>query len=358
MKIGVFFRPFIYSTCGREDVWLTSRAEGRSMINQAHGLALMGHEVDLFGFPDEKDVMPGLSYLGHYDENVYYDVLCNLPEGHASRNYGRMLWMIEPSNAIPHLKKKYDFFPRTTLYTVSSKAISYLAKNGLPGVEYFPFLFPIPCLPGIEEQDFLPFKLDIKKDKVKIWVFINSWPNYHLICDKEILTILRRLRDHHKLNLEVSILQASRDSKFNTVPKETAIICREFDTKIMYSNEMCYIDIINSLQSSDMCITKGGFAYCGNCSYDIVSLGKLMIYVTEGNPSTFEPQYHNVNDLLPITDYVISTADNLDTLNSKLDRIMFEPEACHGALKKALDTYRFPVWKDVVELMLKRITED
>jgi len=354
MKIAVFLYAFI-KPLNRTDQWVSARCEGRSAINQAYGFALLGHEVDLIGLPDKKNVFHGLSFVQTYDPNKYYDIIhVGIPRGNPCGNYGRMLRLIEPSNAIEFLREWKDFFPRLEMYTLSSKGVTNLAAEGLSGVKYIPCLFPIPCLPGIETQGFLPFKLDIKKEKIKIWAFINCWKSYHLLCDKAILDILRRLRDHHKLSLDVTLMSVSKESTYNTIPVEMGIMRSEFGAKVIYSNEMCYLDVVNSIMESDICITKGGFCYCGNCNFDIISLGKLMFYITELSPNTLDPNLmkHNINDLFALDEFVIRNFDTTSVLNSKVDKIMSNPEACYNAMKKELITYSFPEWKKIVTEVL------
>ena len=352
MKIAVFVtNPRLPPN--RSDQWVTVRCEGRAAINSGLGFALLGHEVDLISAYFNNTSMHGVSFLNYYDPQKYYDVVYSWYGGltPGASNYGKLLRLIEPSNSTERLIEISKLSPRAVLCTLSSKAVPMLAARGVVA-RYMPCLYPIPCLPGIEEQDFLPFKFDAKKEKLKVWVFINSWRAYHLLCDAQVLVTLRKLRDSYNKNLDVTLLVVEKDSKYNTVPIELGVILSEFGAKIRYSNEMCYLDILNSIMESDICITKGGFAYCGNCSFDIISLGKLMIYITEHSPDSLDLNRQNINDLFPIKDLVLNTYDTVGMLRNKIDKIMGNPEECYNAMRKELITYSFPEWKKIVTEVL------
>ena len=340
----------------RTDQWTTLRGEGRTAMNQAFGLALLGHEVDVIGICDKENVFYKLSFVENFDCNKYYDIiLSRVPFFLIPDNYGHLLKLIDPTNDVNYIKSWRNQYPRTEFITLNSKAVSLLEAKGLSGVKYFPHLLPIPCLPGLTDQDFIPFNLDLKKEKIKVWVFINSWVGYHISVDVIILDVLRRLKNYHNLDLEVTMMRVGRESLSNTIPPEIAIMEKEFGAMSIYSDEMCYIDVLNSIIESDICITKGGHCYLGNCASEIVSLGKLMIYVTEFSPTTLDPAEMQMNDFFPLDNFVLGTTDPSSVIIDKVDKIISNPEECYNSMRDAQSTYSFPEWKEIVTNLINNL---
>ena len=133
----------------------------------------------------------------------------------------------------------------------------------------------------------------------------------------------------------------------NNIPVGAQAIISEFSATVLKNADFCYLDMVNTLRSNDICITKGGKQYCGNSSYDIISLGKLMIYCTEGNTGP------NINDVYPLDTYVIRQEDTPGVKNEKTDLIISDPLACYTAMKNELITYSFPEWSKLVTKILE-----
>jgi len=193
-------------------------------------------------------------------------------------------------------------------------------------------------LPGIVEQDFLPLDFDRKKKDIKVFVFLNSWPNSHINCDQRILDVLRRLRDNHGYKMNISVMMREGGN----LPTPCKNILAEFSPTVLPSQDMCYLDVLNVLRDSDICMTKGGWCYCGNCAYDTISLGKLMIYFTEGKND------NNINDIYPLEQWVIRQEDGNVRAYEKIDHIISDPSTCYNAMKNELITYSFPEWSKIV----------
>lgn len=342
-----------YAYPNRTDQWLTTRCEGRTAINAGFGFGLLGHEVDIVSerFVDHKDVAPGVSLLNSLDTNKHYDILYSFDSKKLAdfKNYDRYICFVEPSAPLSFFEKLLETHPKVEMVTPVRKSVPLLAARGI-SVRYLPLLYPIPCLPGLEKQDFVPFKFDITKDRLKVWVFISAWKNYHINCDREILHIIERLTSFHKLKLDITLMIREADRGENPIPEEVDILINKFGAHVIKSEDLCYADIVNLLSESDICITKGGWCYAGNCNFDIISLGRLMIYVTEG---PVKDSKNNINDIYPLEEWVIRHEDSVDTINNKIDSILDNPLACYSAMKNELITYSFPVWSKMIEEILK-----
>ena len=345
MKIGIFITGSI--STNRTDQWVTGRCEARAGINAGYGFALLGHEVDIVSktFDDAPDTFPGVSLRKHWNHDVTYDMvwMWRGDKGVPFDNYKRAIFMVEGSSRKESLIAIKDSSPKGDLYTLSRKYLPLLKEKYGIDLKYFPILFPIPCLPGLERQDFLDFKFDKDKKDVNVWVFLDAWPNYHINCNDVILTVLRRFRDFYGFKMNVSVHKGTG----NKFPVIAQTIITEFSANVLENANLCYLDMLNTLSANDICITKGAICYCGNCSYDIISLGKLMIYTTEGKLP------NNINDIYPLDNYVIRHEDPPETRNEKIDRILADPAACYNAMKNELITYSFPEWSKVVTKILE-----
>lgn len=344
MKIGCF----VNGVCkpNRTDQWLSCRCEARAVINAGFGFALMNHEVDIVSsyFEGSNNIFPGVNLRNNWDINTEYDIVFTwgadigmLPSIH---NYKELIFLFEPSAPVTKLISLKDMHPRIHLFTAARLAKDDLNELMKHEVGYFPLLFPIPCLPGIEKQDFQDFKFDKDKKDINVWVFIDAVLNYHIQCDPRILDVLRRLREIHGYKMNVTMHRCESSASNPVVDR----IISEFEPRIVLNKDLCYLDMLNTFSSMDICITKGGTSYCGNSAYDIISLGKLMIYVTEGKGEV------NVNDMYDLDEYVIRQEDSVATVNGKVDKIILDPQACYSAMKERYITFSFPEWS-------KRVTE-
>lgn len=344
MKIGCFVAG---CSRNRDDQYTTCRSEGRVVINAGFGFALLGHEVDISNavLRDAKSIFPGVNLRSLWDTSVEYDVAYVWNPNRGSfpfNNYKKLIYMVEPSAPVEKIKTKKNDFPRVHLFTALKLAVDRLNKL-VGGVGYFPALFPIPSYPGLKKQDFQDFHFDKNKKDINVWVFLDSWPGSHIQSDPRILDILRRLRDHHGYRMKVTVHRNSG----NILPPACDKIIKEFSAQIINNKDVCYLDMLNIFSSMDICITKGGTSYAGNCASDIISLGKLMIYTTEGRGAV------NINNLYDLDDYVIRQEDDSNTVHQKVDRIIADPFSCYSAMKKRIVDWSFPEWRKIVTPILE-----
>lgn len=345
MRIACF--PSALSS-NRNDQWATCRCEGRAVVNMGFGFGEMGHNVDIVSdtFEAKSNVYKNVSLIKSVNLDTYYDIVLtfNLVPPIRGDMYGKLLFIVNPDLGKDYYNRIRSLCPKVEFMTMSIKTVDWIRRLGVE-IRYLPVLYPIPCLDSLEKQDFMPFKFEKNKEVKKVWVFIGSWKNYYINVDNKIVEILRRLRDFYGFKMEVTVMARNDDKGDNQTTPAYNQLLSEFKPRVLESLNMCYLDVINELSSSDICITKGGWCYCGNCCYDIVSLGKLMFYVTQGLPANGN---NNINDVFPLEDYVIRHEDQPHKTTEKIDRIMSNPGECYSAIRGALETYSFPIWSKIV----------
>ena len=189
----------------------------------------------------------------------------------------------------------------------------------------------------------------INKKDINVFAYISGWPHYFLNCDRQIYNILVWLRDNHGFNIHLTILRGGKGNQFTA---DASKIVSEFRTSLtcMQNEEVDYWDILNMLHEQDICITKGGWPYCGMCSFDIVSMGKLMFYTIVGQG---QDAGHNINDMWALNEWVFPDKGKPADCHALVDKILANPEEAYGAFKEAIDHQRYPVWSIQMEALLE-----
>lgn len=350
MKIGVF--AFGSISPNRDDQWLSARGEGRGMINAGFGFGQMGHEVDIVCqyFSDRDNVMPGVNLRKSFDGNTMYDILLSYNTRPPIQNYKKLLMFIEPSNRKDILAKLYNDY-KSAIFLVAAKNTpdlnSWAKSIGMNIKNIACTLFPIPCLPGLENQDFKPFHFDKNKKEISAWVYVSGWNNYYIPVDQYMHLTLRHLYQKYGYRISVNMIVGGSGNPFSGSARA---ITNEFKTNIVYNEKINYKDMLDIIDSSDICLTKGGPPYCGLCSFDAVSLGKMFFYFTHGYVNN-----NLVNDLYPVEDYCIRAEQGEGTARDKIDRAMSNPEASHAAFRKAIERQAFPSWSKEWGALLESI---
>jgi len=342
MKIGCN-APAVSSI--RNDQWTTARCEARCMINAGFGFGLLGHSVDIIGssFPSVPiEVSPNVFLRNTPDYSSEYDIFCGYNINPGFTNYKRSIHLLEPCGSEKSLKALPIQFPKADFFVLCRRKKDKVSRIIGKEVRFFPMLFPNPSLPGLESQDFKPFSFDISKKEINLWIYACSWPNYYIECDSRIRFIVDMLLGRgYTLNITLhwNGLDPIRPAMQHFV---------NIGAKVINSRELSYIDVLNILDKQDICITKGGPVYYGNCVFDILSLGKLLFYVTEGKMED------HINDLYPLEDYVIRQEDSQAAVKTKFDRIMSNPMACYDSLAHEIP-FNFPRWSPVVQEILETL---
>lgn len=344
MKIGCFVAALRQN---RDDQWATTRCEGRCSINAGFGFGLLGHSVDIINmtFPAEsKEVFPNVSLRKSPEEdtNKPYDVFFGYDIPPLFSNYKRSIHLFEPSAKDDVLVSLPKRFPRASFFVLNSKVIPAMEKVMKQQVRFFPMLFPNPSYPGLETQDFKDFKFDPSKKEIVLWLYSSSWANYYIECDQKIVYFVNYMKSK---GYKISIKMFWNGIDTIKPPLSTLI---DSGTVILNSKNMCYLDVLKSIESADICLTKGGPFYCGNCAFDILSMGKPLVYVTEGTHP------NNINDLYPVEQYVLRQEDSNSALDEKIGRFLTDPKKSWETFVKEVP-FNFPRWKEIVTPILKSL---
>lgn len=332
------------------DHWASARTEGRSAINCGFGFGLLGHDVDIFSITfKDTQVTDNVRLTNFLDTNKYYDIVYSVRTFmYRGVNCGRQLNSITQENHSPAIASEYKKqIPNIEFYGNINLITQYFQKPGmLVEPRVLPFLYPIPCLPGLQQQGFIPFHWDKTKKEQKIWIYNGRLPYNGYLTQ---LGILRRLRDHHNYNLKVYKFTNTPGSYgfHGAVPCEADIL-REFDVTVVEAEKQSYLDVVTLLQQMDLCITFGDCRYPGACLWDIVSLGKPLFYATQ------QPwQDSGINEIY-LSPLSINYADIGDVSNSKVDAIVADPQKHVEDLQNRIAYYSYPNWKLLMEDILTK----
>lgn len=332
-----------------KDEWDSFRNEGRIPINIGFGMSLLGYEVNIaYHSWDAKPKKTWnniiLSKAPIYDQ---YDVALSFATFNAlsGLKFEKGLCIIYESSHIDRAMafekatgKELQFI--TTLKTLAEPMSAHLKRD----VKYLPPLYPIPSINIGYLQPFYNPTLP----ELKIYLCWTSWPQNTTISgdrfrDKEQL-IINYLTDKDYL-LNLSILVQNNEAAAQCPIKNEGI------TTFHNSTECSYRDVLNLMQSADICITNGAPSFPGNGLSDIVSLGKPLIYVGDGRLGVEVMKNVSLLYVGAPEDILYIQESHQDSIK-KMDRIIKDPA---GLAKKYQGIYRdsdFENWKEIVKGVL------
>lgn len=329
------------------DQWAPARTEGRSAINCGFGFGLLGHQVDIMSNTFEnKQVNENVRLINTYPADAYYDIVYSVRTHIYRGNCGRQFNSITHENHNPkfaaQMKKDFpsmEFFGNVSLIT------NMYQKPGMQvDPRVLPFLYPIPCLPGLDKQGFVPYHWDKNKKEQKIWIYNGRLPYNGF---QTALTILRHLRDHYKYNLKVYKFTNTLPSHgwSGVVPAEADIL-REFNVTSIEADKQSYFDVVTTLQQMDMCLTFGDPCYPGAGAWDMISLGKLFFYSTI---QSWVP--YGINEMFRLP-WSFSGYDLDSAVKEKVNKIISNPKQCVDDFQNSIAYYSYPNWKPLMEKIL------
>lgn len=352
---------FYVSTGGgnSEDEFMTCRGEGRAMINIGLCYGKLGHHVDIIHIQnyDDKRVFGNTYLRKHPDQSVQYDAVFTYNAQPPFSNYNKIFYYIEISNPKNILLDIYNRNKNGIIMVPSS--IQYnMIRNGHPWwrsnfdldnrFSYLPVPYPIPTYKQTEDGDFFPFEFDKNKKKLKIWAYLSGWPNYYINSDDAMLKALRRIREHgYEIDLYVHTFDLSR------VTKAVQNIYKEFNPLELKNFDFNYRQILDLISGMDLCITKGSSWACGMCSFDIMALGKPMLYCADYNKvNNINPFLIDDNHVLRMKLGSIVSSPEESALNSKVDTLLSDPLTWYNGMKTKINEHRFPIWKEIAAKLI------
>jgi hypothetical protein len=330
------------------DQWMSCRGEGRAIINLGLGLGAVGQEVDIIcdTLENKNDIIPGVNLRSSSDTSKIYDIAFSFNSFPCYTNYKKLCFYPEISHPHEyHLKTKQEH--PGIIFVVQTPRIFKLVENGAfwqrnfkigEDIKWLNSPYPVPCLPGLAEWDFLPYKFDVKKKDIKIWAWRDSWKGGILQGEWAIPVILKRLRDVHGFRIDLYLHMS--DTNFRT--NETNEIIREFNPTLIDNYTLTYRSMLDMFQSMDLCIGRGTPHHASGGPTDIISLGKPMLYIVDGSPDN--PLL--INDFVSLKNYICRLQSGIGGINSTVDRFVSAPEEFYNVMKEANKIYIPSVWKE------------
>ncbi len=329
-------RILIYAAVGLSyptDHYGICRNEGRIPTNIGFGLKELGHDVNI--------VHCNFKDLNFNNSNGGCVTLSKEPI-HKEYDFG-LSWGTMPGN-IP-CKKEINFINyhhevngikklACTFVVPYKNLVDYMARESRRPVEYLPPLYPIPTY--TDKPGFKDFNYDPKDKMLKLFVYISSWERL-VFCFREFEIIISRIKfliKNKGMKLKLYIQVDSENTK-----KEIRNILKLAD-EFEYVSKLNYDEYLRMIESLDMFLLKGNQFMASAGMYDIIALGKPMLYVSEElrNGIYRNPLFQNPNE-------IIFSKDNELSIKRKVDDIIKNPERLYNIFRNALSDSDFNNWK-------------
>lgn len=341
----VIIHPENASRMFNHDEFDSFRSEGRYPVNIGFGLSQLGYDVNIAwdgwtSIQGYKTTWNNIK-LSPRPLQEYYDIalLFTGPSHIKKTKFGIGIYMGYQSEHIIYAKNFKDETGIQLRFACPFKGNLDSVRSQAPfPVYYLPPLFPIPSINvGYLSCAFTP------QDVVRVYMHHSSWPSNLTMTGNQFLhkqqLALNYLRDiGAKVHLTVHILDRDAANNFPiSHPNMT----------FFYSNEHSYLDVINLIRSSNLCITLGGPVTIGNGLCDIISLGRPLIYIADLRPHEWGKSFGN--PLYNSPDSILFIQESDEESTSKMQKIIVNPV---GYCQKFADLFRdhdFNTWKDIVK---------
>lgn len=313
------------------------RNEGRIPINYAYGLSELGYYVNVVSENFDKNTYVsssgGIVELSRSPLKDYYDYKIFFDNFAGNIKCGQEFSIINYSHEANRVTKI-----GTRYITPYKNLTQFLQNETKRPVEYLPPIHPITSY----YKGFKPFNCDLKKHTINVGIFYSAYEK-NTYCMDEFSLILKRVKEIFNQNGQKVrlIFQVSNDMK------------REIRGLIIYGNEiqftpaMNYLDYMKFIESLDFIILKGT-QFMAQQYYDILSLGKPLIYVSEHTHFT-EPFR---NQLFDNWEDIIIQDDNELSINRKIDSFIRNPNIMFDKFRESIKDSNFDNWKHFAEKLL------
>lgn len=310
------------------------RGEGRIPINIGFGLMELGFQVNIvYEYFKELAFVKnngnkGSVLLSRSPNNKEYDF--------------QLFWdRIQPVTSkkeiciinYTHEIKRFENVKGLTYVTPYIDLVDFMSKESKQPVKYLPQINPI----TLYHKGFKDFNYDItNKEIVNVFVYISSWER-NTLCIREFGIILERIkyllnRDNHKVKLFIQVNDEQMKKDCRTILR--------YGDEIEFIGKFNYINYLKMIETMDIFILKGTQFMASAGMYDIISLGKPMLYVSESiHPGVYRnPLFHN-------PEYLIIEGDNERNINRKVDNFIGDPKILYDMFKDNLKDSDFENWK-------------
>lgn len=339
----------VYTPCcipSSIDHYEMMRGENRILHNIGFGLAKLGYDVNITnGFSNNLRPMENvclsrgpiydkydfvISWFGITDAALYDKGICMV-------TYSR-----EITDALRYIQGKKIIFA-----TSFKDLINDLSKSGV-NIEYLPPLFPIPTYRlGFKEYSGFDFNnlssVLGNRDTVNIFVYVSSWERY-LPGILESTLIIEHLKKRFadigkRIKLYIGI-----DSE-NTL-KDVAYISKLGD-EVEYVYKCRYDKYLEMIEKMDMFVIRGSSAHTTAGMYDIISLGKPMLYIAWESHIGDNRAIRNPLHMRP--ENIIYMAEDPRSIFNKVDKFLSDTKGFYETFKECIKDSDFDNWKVIAK---------
>jgi hypothetical protein len=329
------------------DEWDSFRGEGRLPINMAFGMSLLGYDMNIvhqgWDIKEPKKTWNNI-VLSKFPVREHYDFMLVYGGFIDNAKVDKAVFLVyEPSHAAP--AKILEERGTEVLYICTSRkeahinSVKQLCKKE---VHYLPPLFPIASI----NAGFVPCSYSPRFPELKVFMHHASWAQNLTISSgrfeaKEQLVIDHLRKKGYRLKLTVLV---------HTDDMVRQCTLNSDDITFLSSEKTSYRDMINLIQSADICVTCGAPIFPGNSMTDIISLGKPLIYISDGRVGhEWNAEYTNLLfDSRDVREnYLIYIQESNNESIIKLDIIMENPLMLSRKYAEIFRDYDFNNWKGI-----------
>lgn len=328
-----------------KDQYDSMRAEGRIPLNMGFGLAKLGFTVHIIknGWTDklvnvyENVYLTNKPYLKYYDYALSFSRLPDL-----SSKYGTVIFVGYEPDDLKMYRKYKDEVGSNIIYTHPSFMAFEKHQSKIPfTIYYLPVVYPITSI----NTGFVDYNYRPNLPKLNISMYYSTWSDGNnsnkKYLGKEELTINYLKNKGYTLNINVLIENKEATKLF---PTEKFVNNNEtHKLNFTYSSECNYLDIINYIRNSDICITVGGFS-SGHSIVDMISLGKPILFIGDGIEE--KNQIFTVsNGMYKCPNELLYLQENDNSSLKKIEKFIENPKISYDKFKDAHKDFSFENWK-------------
>lgn len=314
------------------------RNEGRIPINIGFGLAYLGYDVDIiyekfkenvFAFNRINEINGTVRLLKSSPKN-YYDYKLYFNDCNSEIKCKKEIAIINYPHEITRVNKlAVDFV------TPYKGLVKHMEDESKKPVDYLPPLNPIPTYNfGFKEFNFSP-----KNNIIKIFVHICAWEqNTHCLEEvSKVLTLLKyKLEEKFNgFNIKLYIQVNSNDTK-----RQCRDVIKQYND-FEFIGTLRYDKYLELIEDMDIVIIKGNQFLASGGMYDVIALGKPLLYISEYlHQGIFRnPLFTNVKE-------IIFSGENELSITRKVDDFINNPKEKYNNFRNCIKDSDFNNWKE------------
>ena len=329
----------------KNDQYDSFKSEGRIPINMGFGLSLLGFDVNII--MEEWEI--------ENCKNVFPNVCLSKLPIHRHYNYV-LTWDLQPLDRLTfdtlifmdwsfiYTNKVSEFIKNTNsnvIYTINNKGMfNYSQRKNQKkpiNIHYLCGLYPIPSY----YKNFIPYTFDFKNKKdnvLTLYIYYNVLKGSDKFKEKIQLIIDFFKNKDYKIKLN---LHAPSEYDLN----EDINPFKE-NTNYIYDTKHRYIDVLNVIKCSEICITSGSHMSSSSL-HEVLSQGNPMIYISDNEININKHVY--TNDLYEHQKYLLNIHENKSVSLLKLEKFIINPKESYDKFKDAFKDIEFKNWKIIAE---------